>query len=72
MQGKAEPGMGLALLVDDALIVFREQRLAVVVGEVGDEAPEALLPALLVRSRRHGTGEGQIEVSLGHSCSRPT
>src|SRR5258705_13202375 len=56
----------------DKLVVFREQRLSVVVGDIRNESPQPLL--LLLRLAAGGSGLGKIETepSQGHSSCRPT
>ena len=63
-----------AFQLDDLnkLVVFREQRFGIVMGNVRNEAPQPLL--LLLRHAAGGSGLGKIEPELSqdHSSCRPT
>src|SRR6267378_3741309 len=63
-----------AFQLDDLnqLVVFREQRFGVVVGDIRNESPQPLL--LLLRLAAGGSGLGKIEPELSqdHSSYRPT
>src|SRR5258708_18403219 len=55
----------------DKLVVFREQRFGVVVGDIRNESPQPLL--LLLRLAAGGSSRGKVTAQLiqGHSSIRP-